>query len=102
MSNIDANDVVKCIDDSVLPEILSLFYYWPRKGEHYVVRDVLIGVHHPKKEGSVRLLLVGLVNPSPNGKPSCERGYDARRFVKLDELKKPETEHHEHYLPAMV
>ena len=100
--NIEVGNHVVCVDDKVAPEILSLFYYWPRKGEHYVVRDVLIGVHHPAKEGSVRLLLCGMVNPSPNGKASCERGYDARRFVKLDEFKKSETEHHEHSLPAMV
>jgi len=100
--NIESGNHVVCVLDDVLPEIKALFKYWPKKGEHYVVRDVLIGVHHPAKEGSVRLLLVGMVNPSPNGKPSCERGYDAIRFVKLDEVKQSITEHHEHSLPVLV
>ena len=87
MTDIEIGDHVVCINGKFLPSIAKLFDSLPKEGVHYVVRDVLLGVHHPSQEGSVRILLVGLVNPSPNGKALNERGFDARRFRKLDQLK---------------
>lgn len=86
MNDIEIGSHVICVDDKALPEIKSLFRHWPVKGEHYVVRDVLLGVHHPKIEGSIRLLLVGLKNDSPRN-PMNELGYDVRRFRKLEQVK---------------
>lgn len=87
MADIETGSHVLCVADEALPEIRALFRHWPVKGEHYVVRDVLIGVHHPKIEGSVRLLLVGMKNDSPNGNAMNERGYNVRRFRKLEQVK---------------
>lgn len=87
----EPNDKVVCIDDQFLPFIKRLYKALPSKGRTYVVRDVLMGFEPVSRKGerpkgAVRLLLVGLVNPPATG-TTMERGFNAERFRKLDEIR---------------
>lgn len=86
--NIESNDRVVCIDDRFDPSIIPLYTALPVKDRVYVVRDVILGatpnLPKQKSEGAVRLLLVGLNNPE--SRPGIERGFNAERFRKLEEV----------------
>lgn len=91
-NNLETGNHVLCIDDYFAPMIKTLMKQRPVKGQSYVIRDVLLGVIHPERVGDVRVLLIGVVNDSPNGKALCERGFRSSRFRKLDELKNQDAE----------
>lgn len=85
---IDINDKVVCVNDQFDPWVKRLYRALPVQGMVYVVRDVLLGVRHSPRgrSGATRLLLVGLVNDWAGKTPTTERGFDAERFRKLDQL----------------
>lgn len=79
---------VVCIDDKFHPSIARHYTMLPKEGVTYVIRDVRIGIRlHPKTEGDISLLLVGLNNPKANSRAALERGFSSSRFRLLDELK---------------
>lgn len=85
----NAGDKVVCVDDQFTPGIAALYTSLPAKGRVYVIRDVRIGIRvHPKTEGDVSVLLVGLVNPKADSRAALERGFSEIRF-------KPCAEPHE-------
>lgn len=80
---------VVCIDDFFAPEIAALYDALPVEGHQYVIREVHEGnsLDDGRPEKVVALLLVGLVNPSPSKPGAKERGFNAKRFRPLEELK---------------
>lgn len=97
MIDLQPGDHVICIDARFHPTIACLYKALPRQDEHYVVRDVLLGMTYSSKgkEGTVRLLLVGLHNPLAGKSKDTERGFNAERFRKLDEMKTQQTKTNE-------
>ena len=89
MSDIEVGNHVICIDGKFRPDIIALYDALPVENQQYVVRDVLLGqTPMPKSEGTARILLVGMRNPEV--RPGVERGFDARRFRKPEEIKSSE------------
>lgn len=84
----DVNDSAVCVDGQFDEAIARLYTALPQEGRTYRVRDVLIGFRHGDggRQPTVRLLLVGLVNPRAGESATTERGFDERRFRKPDEL----------------
>lgn len=86
--NFEAGQKVMCIDDKFTPAVLRLLVQVPVKDKVYVVRDVKIGfapIKRGKREGAVRLMLIGLSNP--NADDGQEHGFNAERFRPLEEVK---------------
>lgn len=84
----NAGDKVVCVDDQFAPGIAALYTALPVKGRVYVIRDVRIGIRvHPKTEGDVSVLLVGLVNPKADSRAALERGFSESRFKPLEDMK---------------
>lgn len=88
-------DKVVCIDDWFAPEIAQLYTALPVEGQTYVVRAIHSGRHldDGQPRDCIVILLVGLVNPSPELAGGKERGFKSERFRKLDELQS-ETKTH--------
>lgn len=82
----NAGDKVICVDDQFAPGIAALYTALPAKGRVYVIRDVRIGIRvHPKTEGDVSVLLVGLVNPKADSRAALERGFSESRFETIED-----------------
>jgi hypothetical protein len=83
---------VVCVDDFFAPEMARLMVCLPVEGVVYVIRAIFEGnsLDDGRPEKTLALLLVGLVNPGPPLPGAKERGFNAKRFRPLDEVKKPE------------
>ena len=87
-------DKVILIDDNWPAGIDSLYDQLPFRDIPYIVRHIHLGtnldtlVNDLRREDCMALLLVGVHNPPAGNNPmSLERGFAARRFRKLDEMK---------------
>lgn len=85
------NDKVVLVNEAWPPGAEKLYAQFPIKDKVYVVRDVFPAtsldplVMDYRREISECLLLVGVVNPSADRPGGKERGFDSKRFRKLDE-----------------
>jgi hypothetical protein len=83
---------VVCIDDN-FPKAVTLFYKsLPKKGQVYVIRDVVLGVNWKGEAGEVCIYLIGLNNPRSKTPPFPERGFNSERFRPLEEMKMKRVE----------
>jgi len=89
-----AGQKVILVDDAWPAGIHDLYDQLPLKDIPYVIRSVHIGrsmdalVNDYRKEDVLALLLVGVNNPPCSGKfGAMERGFAARRFRLLDEMR---------------
>lgn len=84
----EIGDKVVCVNDKFHPVIAQHYTMLPRKGVTYVIRDVRLGIRlHPKTEGDISLLLVGVINPKSQARSALEFGFSSSRFRKLDEMR---------------
>lgn len=88
-------DKVVCVDDYFAPEIAALLQQFPKDGQTYVIREVFEGESiddgRPAKR-VLTLLLTGIYNPRQTIPPFHERGFNAKRFRPLEELKKVQVD----------
>lgn len=86
---------VVCVDDVFSEAIKKMFTALPVKDVTYTVRGTTVGVNYmpgqPREEGEVAVYLVELVNPAGN-RSQREHGFNANRFVPLQELPPKEEE----------
>ncbi len=78
---------VVCVDDNFPKAVILLYKSLPKKGQIYVIRDVVLGVNWKSEPGEVCLYLIGLNNPKSTTPPYPERGFNAERFRPLEEMK---------------
>lgn len=96
MSTIGKGDKVVLVDARWPDRAKSLYQSFPVVGPVYAVREAFesYGLDEATMDlrlvPAVTLLLVGIINPT-NG-AGKERGFDAKRFRKLDELEAHEAD----------
>lgn len=83
---------VMCINGQFPLGIEKFYTALPKEGVVYVIREMKVGVNFTGEEGEVCVYLVGLHNPRSSTPPHPERGFNAERFVPLEELKERNRE----------
>lgn len=89
MSEFHIGQKVVCIDDYFAPEIAALYQTLPVENTTYVIRTIHEGnsLDDGRPQKATVLLLVGLTNQSPAKPGAKERGFNAKRFRPLEELR---------------
>lgn len=83
---------VVCINDIFAPDVAQFYVALPKKGQVYVIRNVLVGVSIKGTLGEVCLYLIGMHNPKSAAPPFPERGFNSERFAPLEEYQQRNTE----------